>query len=114
MFLFSKMPEISRGKWLLFYNLVMPLNEFFRNIHIPLDCEFLVVQWLGLTQARFTEVYHIHHTLPLQIQWVGNWSKNTGPVWTNVSHVHRRSDLQGLIIKSGFINFVSLDELITR
>lgn len=103
----SKISGISRGKWLFFHNSVMSLNEFFRDIHIPLDSEFLVVQWVGHAQVWFTEVYHIDHTLPLQMNRVGNWSSHGGLAWTNRSHVQRRSDLQGSLIKSGFIDFVS-------
>lgn len=112
--MFSKVSGISSGKWLLFYDSVTPLNEFFRDIHIPLDSQFLVAQWSSHEQARFTEVYHIDHRLPLQIKWVGNWSFTAGLTWTNTSHVHRRSDLQGLIIKSGFIDFVSFSTLIGK
>lgn len=106
-FVCSKVSSTSRGKWLLFYNSVMPLNEFFRNIHITLNSEFLVVQWLKHSHVWITEVYHIHHTLSLQMNCLGNWSSNAGLIWTNLSHTQRRSDLHGVAIKSGFINFVS-------
>jgi hypothetical protein len=85
----------------------MSLEDFFRNTHIPLDSEFLAVQWLDQTEAWLTEVYHIDQSLPLQMNRVGNWSRDAGLNWTNRTRAIRRADLQGIIIKSGFINFVS-------
>jgi hypothetical protein len=83
------------------------LAEFFRDAHVPLDSEFLVIQWSRKSEAWVTEAYHIDRTLPLQMNRIGDWSSRTGMVWTNRSHVQRRGDLHGAVIKSGFINFVS-------
>jgi hypothetical protein len=107
----SPRPKVSgtpKRTWVLFYNSVTSLGEFFRDVHVPLDSEFLVTQWSRNTEAWITEVYHIHRTLPLQINRIGNWSSQTGIVWSNRTHVQRRGDLHGAVIKSGFINFVSL------
>jgi hypothetical protein len=86
---------------------VTSLGEFFRDVHVPLDSEFLVTQWSRETEAWITEVYHIDRTLPLQMNRIGNWSSPTGIAWTNRSLVQRRGNLHGAVIKSGFINFVS-------
>lgn len=98
---------MSKLKWVLFYNSLTSLGEFFKDIHVPLDAEFLVTQWSRKTVAWITEVYHIDGTIPLQTNRIGNWSSQTGIVWTNSSHVQRRDNLHGAVIKSGFITFVS-------
>lgn len=105
----SKISGISTRRCLIFYDSLTSLGELFRDIHIPLDSEFLVTQWSRKTEAWITEVYHIDRTLPLQMNQIGNWSSQTGIVWTKKSHIQRRDNLRGTVIKSGFINFVSFN-----
>lgn len=95
----------------------MALDKFFAQIHIPIDCEFLVVQrcfgtdeeWV---EFKITEIYHLHPTRALLVHRVGNWSSGKGLTWTNIPFYYRRRDLQGIVLKGAFIPDVSnIDEL---
>jgi hypothetical protein len=91
----------------------MTVEEFFADIHIPLDCEFLVAErWGGRDDEgagfSITELYHVHRTRALQVYNLGNWSSGTGLNWTNVPLYRRRRDLQGIILKGAFIPDVFL------
>jgi hypothetical protein len=102
------MPE---GKWLLFFDSITSLKDFFSDIYIPLDCEFLVAQRSNGTEdgdleMSLTEVYNVHPTRPLQINPVARWSSNSGITWSEVSFLDRRVDLQGILLKSGMVHDV--------
>jgi hypothetical protein len=84
------------------------VKEFFADIHIPLDCEFLVVQrWVGIkdegVEFSIQDVFHVHPTRALQTYTLGNWSSGSGLTWINIPMYHRRRDLQGIILKGAFI-----------
>jgi hypothetical protein len=72
------------------------LDEVFKDVYIPFDCEFLVAQQEGT--VSLTEVYRISDGQPLQMHRVADWSYETGFVWTATSFYKRRGDLQGLLI----------------
>jgi hypothetical protein len=84
------------------------MKDFFADIHIPLDCEFLVAQrWVHEgVEFSITDVYHVHHTRALQMYALGNWSSGSGLTWINIPMYHRRRDLQGIILKGAFIQDV--------
>jgi hypothetical protein len=90
---------MSRGKWLLFLDYITSLEDFFSDIYILLDCEFLVAQRSNGTEdgdleVSLTELYSVHPTPPLQIIPVARWSSNCGVTWSEVSFLDRRADLQ--------------------
>jgi hypothetical protein len=88
------------------------LEEFFADIHIPFDSEFLVAQSSsGVASENFevslTEVYRISDTLPLEKYRIANWSSASGISWTAVE-LHQRRDMQGTVIRCVFIPEVSM------
>jgi hypothetical protein len=88
------------------------LEDFFADIYIPLDCEFLVAQRSNGTEegdleVLLTEVYNVHPTRPLQINPVARWSSNSGLKWSEISFLERRADLQGISLKAAVFNDVS-------
>jgi hypothetical protein len=86
----------------------MALDKFFAQIHIPIDCEFLVAQrCFGTDEFKITELYRVHSTRGLQMHRVGNWSSVSGLTWTNIPFYYRRRDLQGIMLKGAFIPEVS-------
>jgi hypothetical protein len=100
-----------KGKWLLFSDSMTSLLDFFSDIYIPLDCEFLVAQRSNGTEdgdleVSLTEVYNVHPTRPLQIKPVARWSSSSGITWSEVSFLERRGDLQGISLKSGMVHDV--------
>lgn len=83
------------------------MEEFFADIYIPFDSEFLVAQHSSAVEndnfeVSLTEVYRIRDTLPLQQYRVANWSSVSGLSWTTVT-VQQRRDLQGVVIRCVFI-----------
>lgn len=83
------------------------MEEFFADIYIPFDSEFLVAQHSSGVdndncEVSLTEVYRVRDTLPLQQNRVANWSAVSGLSWTTV-HLHQRRDLQGVVIRCVFI-----------
>jgi hypothetical protein len=83
------------------------MEEFFADIYIPFDSEFLVAQHYSRVdndkyEVSLTEVYRIRNTLPLQQYRVANWSAVSGLSWTNAGMQQRR-DLQGVVIRCVFI-----------
>jgi hypothetical protein len=104
---------MSRGKWLIFLDSMKSLEDFFSDIYIPLDCEFLVAQRLNGTEdgdleVSLTEVYNVHPTRPLQINPVARWSSSSGITWSEFSFLERRRDLQGISLKSAMVHDVCM------
>jgi hypothetical protein len=83
------------------------MEEFFADIYIPFDSEFLVAQYSSGVdndnyEVSLTEVYRIRDTLSLQQYRVANWSAVSGLNWTTV-RVQQRRDLQGVVMRCVFI-----------
>jgi hypothetical protein len=102
---------MSKGKWLLFSDSMTSLEDFFADIYIPLDCEFLVAQRSNGTEdgdleMSLTEVNNVHPTRPQHINPVARWSSSRGITWSEVSFLERRRDLQGMSLKSVIIRDV--------
>jgi hypothetical protein len=102
---------MSKGTWLLFLYSITSMEDFFSDIYIPLDCEFLVAQrWNGKEDGNLevshTEVYSVHPTRPLQINPVARWSFSSGLTWSEFSFLKRRGDLQGISLKSAMVQDV--------
>jgi hypothetical protein len=49
-----------------------------------------------------TEVYRVSPSLPLQTYRFGNWTPGGGLTWPSRCFYHRRSNLLGLTLKTGF------------
>jgi hypothetical protein len=98
------------GRWLLFLDSMTSLEEFFADIYIPLDCEFLVAQRSGRTEEErevsLTEVYNLHPSRQVQTNIVAKWSSKHGHKWSENSFFERRRDLRGITLKSAMIHDV--------
>lgn len=95
---------MSKGKWLLFFDSMTSLEEFFADIYIPLDSEFVVARSSNGTEdgdsgISVVEVYNPHPNQPLRENTVATWSSGEGLIWTPVSFFDRRGDLQGISLK---------------
>jgi hypothetical protein len=95
------------GKWLLFLDSMTSLEEFFADIYIKLDCEFLVAQRSGRAgeedEVSLTEVYNLHPSRQVETNIVAIWSPKDGLRWSQVSFFERRGDLRGISLKSAMI-----------
>jgi len=101
--------RVSKSKWLLFLDSMSSLEDFFTDIYIPLDCEFLVAQRSNGTEegdleVSLREVYNVHPTRPLQIYTVAKWISNSGLTYSEVSFLERRADLHGISLKTAVFN----------
>jgi hypothetical protein len=82
----------------------MSLDQFFTNINIPFDCQFLVAQPHGDNVVVLTEVYRVSPTLPLQTYRFGNWTAGGGLTWPAQGLYRRRNNLQGHAIRATHVN----------
>jgi hypothetical protein len=84
---------------LLFLDTNTSLEQFFTDIHIPFDCQFLVAQPQNDHFFVLTEVYRVSPTLPLQTYRFGNWTAGGGLNWPSQGLYTRRNNLQGHTIR---------------
>ena len=74
------------------------LEQFFTDINIPFDCQFLVAQPQSDHVVVLTEVYRVSPTLPLQTYRFGNWTAGGVLTWSSLGFYMRRKNLKGLTI----------------
>jgi hypothetical protein len=96
--------DSSRAIWLLFLDTSTSLEQFFTDINIPFDCQFLVAQPQCDHVVLLTEVYRVSPTLPLQTYRFGNWTAGGGLTWPSQGLYTRRNNLQGHTIQSAYVN----------
>jgi hypothetical protein len=90
---------LSGAKWLLFLgHNISRIEDFFADINIPFDCEFLVVHKEFGYHVVLTEVYRISPKLPLQTLRLGDFRHQ--------NLYERRSNLQGLAFRSAVMESV--------
>jgi hypothetical protein len=94
----------SRDIWLLFLDTNTSLEQFFTDINIPFDCQFLVAQPQGDHVVVLTEVYRVSPTLPLQTYRFGNWTAAGGLTWPSQGLYSRRKNLNGNVIQGTRLN----------
>jgi hypothetical protein len=86
--------------WLLFLNTNTSLEQFFTDINIPFDCQFLVSQPKCNHVVLLTEVYRVSPTLPPQTYRFGKWTAVGGLTWPSQGFNTRRKNLKGLTIQA--------------
>jgi hypothetical protein len=87
--------DSSRSIWLLFLDTNASLEQFFTDINIPFDCQFLEAQPQCNHVVVLTEVYRVSPTLPLQTYSFGNWTVCGGLTWSSQGLYRRMNNLQG-------------------
>jgi hypothetical protein len=90
--------QASRAIWLLFLDTNTSLEQFFTDINIPFDCQFLVAQPQRDHVVVLTELYRVSPTLPMQTYRFGNWTAGGGLTWPSQGLYRRRNNLQGHIM----------------
>jgi hypothetical protein len=95
---FLNRQNIAGAKWLLFLT-EGNVDNFFADINIPFNCEFLVARPTKNSVALF-EVYRVAHGKPLNDIYFGRWTLMSGLVSQKTSLYLRRFDLQGIVIKA--------------
>jgi hypothetical protein len=94
----SNSQNLARAKWLLFLT-EGNVDNFFADINVPFNCEFLVARLTKASVSLF-EVYRVAHEKPLNDIYFGRWTLMSGLVSVKASIYLRRSDLQGIVIKA--------------
>ena len=92
--------DSSRVIWLLFMDTNISLEQFFTDINIPFDSQFLVAQPQSDQVVVLTEVYRVSPTLPLQTYRFGNWTAGGGLTWPSQGFYTRRKNVNGLTIQA--------------
>jgi hypothetical protein len=94
----------TKAIWLLFLDTNTSLEQFFTDINIPFDCQFLVAQPQSDHVVVLTEVYRVSPTLPLQTYRFGNWTAGGGLTWPSQGFYMRRKNLKGFTIQATKLN----------
>ena len=94
----------SKAIWLLFLDTNTSLEQFFTDINIPFDCQFLVAQPQSDHIVVLTEVYRVSSTLSLQAYRLGIWTAGGGLTWPLQGFYMRRKNLKGLTIQATKLN----------
>ena len=89
-----------RAIWLLFLDTNTSLEQFFTDINIPFDCQFLVAQPQTDHVVVLTEVYRVSSTLPLQTYSFANWTAGGCLTWPSEGLYRRRNNLKGLTVQA--------------
>ena len=89
-----------RDIWLLFLDTNTSLEQFFTDINIPFDCQFLVAQPQSDHVVVLTEVYRVSPTLPLLTYRFGNWTAGGSLNWPSQGLYKRRNNLHGHTIQA--------------
>jgi hypothetical protein len=88
----------------LFLDTNTSLEQFFTDINIPFDCQFLVAQPQSDHVVVLTEVYRVSPTLPLQTYRFSNWTAGGG-LNRHLEDVYtRRKNLKGFTIQATQLN----------
>jgi hypothetical protein len=100
----------------MFMDASTSVEEFFSNIYIPLDCEYIVTRYSNGTGARnfemsFAELYRPRQNLQLRKYHVGHWSVHGGLAWTNLS-LYQRRDFHGITLRGAKYNRVSQQNIL--
>jgi hypothetical protein len=93
----------SKAIWLLFLDTNTSLEQFFTDINIRFDCQFLVAQPQSDHVVMLTEVYRVRPTLPLQKYRFGNWTAGGGLTWPLQNLYTKRNNLQGHVIRAAHV-----------
>lgn len=83
--------------WIIFFRENTTIDFFFKNIYIPFDCIFLVVEKKGDSdnEATLSEIYQIDKERELRISVFGYWNLQFGVTTPNLGLYQRRGDLFG-------------------
>lgn len=82
--------------WIIFFRENTTIDSFFRNIYIPFDCIFLVVEKSSTDdEATLTEIYQIDKERELRISVFGYWNLQFGVTTPKLGLYQRRGDLFG-------------------
>ncbi|KAL7301179.1 hypothetical protein TKK_0006150 [Trichogramma kaykai] len=92
--------DMAYINWVIFFRSNTSIPDFFSNIHVPLDCVFLVVQKFEDSRTYvLTEVYSIDKGRELITNVFGTWEEESGLEITRLALYQRRSNLQGQLIR---------------
>lgn len=101
----------------MFMDASTSVDEFFSNIYIPLDCEYIVAQYSEGKEGRHMEILltEFYHVLPnlqqLHKYQVGHWTVHGGLAWTRLS-IYQRRDFHGITLTGAKLYGVSQQEVL--
>ena len=102
----------------MFMDTSTSVEQFFSNIYVPLDCEYIVAHHSHrkgerLKEISFTELYHVHPNLQqLHKYQVGHWSVYGGLVWSKLS-LYQRRDFHGTALTGAKLYGVSKEDVLS-
>ena len=90
---------MTGATWLLFIG-NGSISDFFAQIYVPFNCEFLVT-WPGKNDnLHIDEVYRVAKGKPLNDLPYGRWNPGTGLVSDKYNLLKRRVNMEGVVLKA--------------
>ena len=99
-FQISNKNGMNEAKWLLFLDRSDTLDDYFDGVFIPINCEFLVVEWKGNYGFVIKEVYNVAPQVHYDVGQVGTWKADGLATWTEQSIFTRRKNLRKIVINA--------------
>ncbi|CAD6233938.1 GSCOCG00007415001-RA-CDS, partial [Cotesia congregata] len=90
--------DMAYPTWLTFFNDETSIYDFFRDIYVPFDCNFMISKRnleVDFEAEIITEVYQIYRGLELRHGVFATWNIVSGATYTKYSLYQRRSNLHG-------------------
>ncbi|PSN40510.1 Ionotropic receptor 156 [Blattella germanica] len=102
----------TNAKLVVFEDTIGNETQFFRDVYIPLDTEFLLVKKPNNNEeVAIDELYHVIPNTTLRTNEIGQWrpDKDKGILdWTTKSYSTRRNNFYGIELKAAFTPFVRM------
>jgi hypothetical protein len=105
----SEQLSLSLGIWLLFFDGLFRVEELFTGVDIPFNSEFLVAHREGNDVISLIELYRVSSAHPLETCRFGNWTSHSNIIRHIIGRCKRRNNLQGLKLKTGYIEVCSIN-----
>jgi hypothetical protein len=85
------------------------MEELFTGIDIAINSELLIARPEGSDVVNLIEVYRISAAHPLETCRFGNWTSHSYLTGHVIGRCKRRNNLQGLNLKTGYIEVCFLN-----
>ncbi|KAK6639739.1 hypothetical protein RUM43_008014 [Polyplax serrata] len=97
----TKSVAMDNGFWFIILN--SSVSEFFEDAKTPFNSELIVAKIKSRDRIEFREVYRVDENYPRRIYNYGVWTIEEGLLLNKQRLYARRSDLEGKLIRAGYI-----------
>lgn len=107
----AKWITMAYPTWLIFFGDDTSIEDYFKDMYIPFDCNFLVAQKDSSgTAETITEVYQIEPDTPIIRGTFATYNEQDGVKTTTITFYDRRSDLRGKHFRVTSIEVITIEK----